>query len=202
LGINSGQKDARTSRPWWQLATRIIVLSGSVWVATAVCGCTPTRSLLRPPYDILGAEFSETELQDLAMNRCANAGPAGATLPPSRFTTDGCSLLPNGSWTECCVEHDMAYWCGGSKAMRRSADRSLQACVSSAGHPALSRLIYFGVRVGGSALAPAPWRWGYGHPWLQRSFRPKHAQPDASADGGVLPVVARSTCTAPPDTLR
>ena len=184
------------------MGTRIAVLSVSLWVAAAVCGCTPTRSLLRPPYEFLGSEYSEIELQELAMNRCVSATPAGAPLPPYKFTTDGCSLLPNGSWTECCVAHDMAYWCGGSNAMRRNADRSLRACVSAAGRSELSRIIYLAVRVGGSRSVPAPWRWGYGYPWLHRIARPKDAAQKAAVSEGVFPVLYHSTCTAGPGTPR
>src|SRR5271169_6094597 len=36
------------------------------------------------------------------------------------FTTDGCSDFPNGTpehqdlWLTCCIQHDLAYWMGGT----------------------------------------------------------------------------------------
>ena len=39
----------------------------------------------------------------------------------SPFTSDGCSLFPDSSlinkddWCECCFQHDLAYWKGGTK---------------------------------------------------------------------------------------
>ena len=44
------------------------------------------------------------------------------------FTSDGCSVFPDGTisqsrkWLKCCVEHDKAYWLGGTYAERLAAD--------------------------------------------------------------------------------
>lgn len=81
------------------------------------------------------------------------------------FTTDGCSMWPDGNYGGCCVEHDDAYWQGGTWRERREADRKLMACVVLKGHPFLALLIYLGVRIGGIGLLPTPWRWGYGWKW-------------------------------------
>ena len=38
------------------------------------------------------------------------------------FTSDGCSLFPDGDikdralWCDCCLAHDISYWRGGAKA--------------------------------------------------------------------------------------
>jgi len=46
------------------------------------------------------------------------------------FTTDGCSLFPDGTlkdntlWKSCCIEHDKAYWRGGSYPERQAADHA------------------------------------------------------------------------------
>ncbi len=85
------------------------------------------------------------------------------------FTTDGCSLFPDGDgespdrWHDCCVSHDMSYWRGGSAAQRRHADAALGACVLAAtGRPLLAEQMSRAVRLGGMPLLPTSFRWGYG----------------------------------------
>ncbi len=85
------------------------------------------------------------------------------------FTSDGCSLFPDsalissGDWCQCCFEHDIAYWRGGTAAEREAADRALQACVVAAtNNEALATVMYNGVRVGGSPYFYNWYRWGYG----------------------------------------
>lgn len=82
-------------------------------------------------------------------------------LPDYLFTTDGCSRFPDDGWAGCCVVHDIAYWCGGSEDDREAADRWFRGCLDGKTH-LLSGLMYWGVRLGGAAFWPAPWRWGYG----------------------------------------
>ncbi len=69
--------------------------------------------------------------------------------PEFDFVTDGCSASPDGSWVECCIEHDFAYWCGGPYEERVEADRVLGACVAEKGygtfHGAITEL---GVKIG------------------------------------------------------
>lgn len=88
------------------------------------------------------------------------------------FATDGCSAFPDQGlgqptgWRECCVLHDLAYWRGGTWTERREADLALDRCVARlTGSAALAGGMYAGVRVGGSALWPTAFRWGYG--WLR-----------------------------------
>ncbi len=93
------------------------------------------------------------------------------TLRP--FTTDGCSLFPDGTvderklWLHCCREHDRAYWRGGPKAERLSADQALRACVEAVGRPKTAALMLKGTRAGGTPYLPTPFRWGYGWRWLR-----------------------------------
>lgn len=100
---------------------------------------------------------------------CISAVHATDTLRP--FTTDGCSVFPNGLpnhrdlWLRCCTEHDRAYWLGGTYAERRAADEQLRHCVSRTGEPAIAEIMLRGVRVGGSPWWPTSFRWGYGWPW-------------------------------------
>ena len=89
----------------------------------------------------------------------------GADLPPYEFTTDGCSMFPDGQWRQCCVDHDKPYWCGGSAEERKKADETLRMCVANASSPLMGLLMYDGVRLGGVPWLPTPWRWGYGWPW-------------------------------------
>lgn len=82
------------------------------------------------------------------------------------FTTDGCSMFPDGSWVHCCTIHDKAYWVGGSNSDRIEADFELKKCVSNTGPEArweaLGWTMYVGVRFGGVGWIPTPFRWGYG----------------------------------------
>src|SRR4051812_24034179 len=59
------------------------------------------------------------------------------SLPKLRpFTSDGCSMSPNGfskdinqSWLSCCIEHDKKYWAGGTRQEREVADLELKKCI-------------------------------------------------------------------------
>mgnify|MGYP000020562459 FL=1 len=94
------------------------------------------------------------------------------TLSP--FTTDGCSLFPDGTyqqnelWLACCTAHDLAYWQGGTYQQRLAADQSLKACVAQVGEPKIAALMLMGVRVGGTPYLPTSFRWGYG--WSYPKF--------------------------------
>jgi protein tyrosine phosphatase (PTP) superfamily phosphohydrolase (DUF442 family) len=94
---------------------------------------------------------------------------AGGALRP--FTTDGCSLFPDGPtenktlWRQCCIEHDRSYWLGGTRVERREADKQLQQCVEQLDQKFIAKAMRDGVRVGGSPWWPTPFRWGYGWPY-------------------------------------
>ncbi len=89
------------------------------------------------------------------------------------FTSDGCSAFPDGTldqqnlWLQCCIEHDKAYWKGGTYQQRIDADERLRTCVADVGKPLIAELMLAGVRVGGSPYLPAQFRWGYGWPYLR-----------------------------------
>ena len=87
----------------------------------------------------------------------------------SPFSSDGCSLFPDASlitqadWCECCLQHDIAYWQGGTQQQREAADLELQQCVlAKTQDSALANLMYEGVRLGGSPYFYNWYRWGYG----------------------------------------
>lgn len=103
----------------------------------------------------------------LLLGACATPGQSTTELRP--FTTDGCSLFPDRSadgskdWRACCVKHDHRYWRGGPAALRLKADEELRACVAqTTGDKGLARVMYTGVRIGGSAYWPTSFRWAYG----------------------------------------
>ena len=89
------------------------------------------------------------------------------------FTSDGCSAFPDGTlknknvWLKCCVEHDKAYWMGGTYKERKKADKALKKCVAEVGHSGIALLMFAGVRVGGTPYLPTGFRWGYGWPYLR-----------------------------------
>ncbi len=93
------------------------------------------------------------------------------------FTTDGCSLFPDGYihkrelWLPCCLAHDKAYWQGGTWHQRRDADRQLKYCVERLGEPIIADIMLNGVRIGGSPYWPTGFRWGYGWDYL-RGYKP------------------------------
>lgn len=85
------------------------------------------------------------------------------------FTSDGCSLFPDGTltnrawWCECCFDHDIAYWRGGTKEERLQADERLRDCVRErTTDKELAEVMYLGVRGGGHPAFPTWYRWGYG----------------------------------------
>jgi hypothetical protein len=127
-------------------------------IAAALGGCTPTRSTIGGYTDEELARVAQQAREDCEGRRGV------ADIPPYPFTTDGCSLWPDGAWQTCCVDHDTTYWCGGGAEARREADALLRDCVAreSAG---MAALIWAGVRAAGVPWLPVPWRWGYGWPW-------------------------------------
>jgi hypothetical protein len=103
--------------------------------------------------------------------------PIAATASTLRpFESDGCSSFPNGTfqqnelWLTCCIDHDYAYWKGGTYEDRVVADETLRDCVASVGEPKIAQLMLAGVRVGGTPYLPTKFRWGYGWPF-PRGYR-------------------------------
>ncbi len=96
---------------------------------------------------------------------------AGCAATPTLkdFTSDGCSLFPDGNaqdpklWCECCYQHDVAYWRGGTQAERLHADEQLRTCVKAkTGDAVLAQTMFAGARSGGAPVFPTGYRWGYG----------------------------------------
>lgn len=82
-------------------------------------------------------------------------------------------MFPDGNmennikWMECCVRHDYAYWKGGAEKEREVADFELQQCVAELGENEISRIMHWGVRLGGEPFFPTWYRWGYGWPYMR-----------------------------------
>lgn len=99
------------------------------------------------------------------------------------FKSDGCSLSPNSffkaNFVECCVEHDIAYWLGGTSEQKNDADAKFKACMnnkiksnySGTAYDSIAFTYYWGVRIGGQADMPNSFRWGYGWNYL-RGYSP------------------------------
>jgi hypothetical protein len=126
-------------------------------LALGVAGCVPTISTI--------GGHDEAELRTWAEEAREHCLRRTGQAPPYPFTTDGCTLWPDGTWQSCCVEHDVLYWCGGSADARRVADEQFRACVSDHGGRALAPILYWSIRLGGNPWLPVYWRWGYGWAW-------------------------------------
>ncbi len=93
------------------------------------------------------------------------------------FTSDGCSAFPDGTfnhsdkWLNCCIAHDKAYWLGGTYKERLKADDDLETCIASVGDEKTAKLMWAGVRVGGSPYWFSTFRWSYGWPYT-RGYEP------------------------------
>jgi protein tyrosine phosphatase (PTP) superfamily phosphohydrolase (DUF442 family) len=100
-------------------------------------------------------------------------GPFDAHASDLRpFTSDGCSLFPDGTlkdrtkWCDCCLSHDFSYWQGGTEEERKKADGILHDCVLERTEDKnLAETMYLGVRAGGHPAFPAWYRWAYGWPY-------------------------------------
>ena len=120
--------------------------------------------------------FSILLLSALAQSADAQTSQVQNTLHD--FTSDGCSWSPDGTvvlqkteFVPCCVEHDVAYWAGGTHEQQQAADQRLKQCVKEKSNGFFANLYYGGVRMGGNAFLPTPFHWGYG--WeKRRGYKP------------------------------
>jgi hypothetical protein len=147
------------------MAPRIRCRAITFGLLALVTGCVPAKSTI--------GGHTEAELETWAEQARALCLERIGQAPPSAFTTDGCTLAPDGTWQACCVDHDMVYWCGGSDAERRAADAELRRCMAEHGGEALAAIGYWAVRVGGHPWLPTYWRWGYGWSWPHDYTEPK-----------------------------
>jgi len=136
------------------LLSTAIILSASA----AAFGCGTSRHTVEP---YRSEPEAAAELEARAVESCEAMDPRDG-VPAQAFITDGCSAFPDGDWVDCCVEHDIPYWCGGSSEQRVAADEAFRQCVAAKKSGWFGQLMEWGVRVGGHPWVPAGWRWGYG----------------------------------------
>jgi hypothetical protein len=140
---------------------QLLLAVALVW-SWGLDGCALHPGHTIAPY---GSDVQEAcKLEVRAADTCRQR--RGGAVPPYSFTTDGCSYWPDGTWKECCIEHDIAYWCGGGFSDRLEADRKLQDCVEKTGESSLfAGSMRLGVRLFGAQVLPTSFRWGYGWPY-------------------------------------
>lgn len=126
----------------WRMNNVIIIFA---CVSFLLCGCTKDQE----------------KIKTLAESAYAG-GRFEKPLPPKPFQSDGCSCWFDGDWVDCCVNHDLVYWMGGTRSERKSADIELRRCVSAKGRPFMAWTMYVGVRAGGVWWLPTSFRWGFG----------------------------------------
>lgn len=84
---------------------------------------------------------------------------------PADFKSDGCSWFPDCDYRDCCEEHDLAYYFGGTSKERSQADKKLYKCVAAKKgfhHKIIAPVMWLGVRIFGVSWLPTPYRWGFG----------------------------------------
>ncbi len=95
------------------------------------------------------------------------------------FETDYCTGYAEGTheqpnlWKQCCIEHDLYFWAGGSQADRNQTDLRLKSCIEKTGATFQANLMYLGVRIGG--MSPIKFKgkqwgnaWGEGRSHYQK----------------------------------
>ncbi len=111
--------------------------------------------------------------------------PTTAEVVPPSFKSDGCSMFPDGDYQRCCVQHDLAYFKGGSIGARRRADNRLFKCVRKTKgwqHRIIAPIMWLGVRVGGVSFLPTPFRWGFGRKMMRAAKSANRAAPLAASE--------------------
>lgn len=84
------------------------------------------------------------------------------------FRTDYCTGFSEGTfkkpnlWKECCFEHDLRYWFGGTKVQQNFSDIQLKSCVSVKAGSFYSNLMYYAVRAGHYSPIKHKTHWGWG----------------------------------------
>jgi hypothetical protein len=84
---------------------------------------------------------------------------------PEGFKSDGCTAFPDGDYADCCFDHDLAYFKGGSWKERWRADKKLYKCVAAKkgfSHKLTAPMMWLGVRAFGVPWLPTSARWGFG----------------------------------------
>ncbi|MNL63860.1 hypothetical protein D3C87_1880280 [compost metagenome] len=79
------------------------------------------------------------------------------------------------------MEHDVAYWRGGTREEKYVADQQLKQCIKEKSNSLVAEIYYRGVRMGGLESLPTAFHWGYG--WTKRrNYRPISEQEEQMVD--------------------
>jgi hypothetical protein len=84
------------------------------------------------------------------------------------FVTDYCTYFLDGTpskptlWRDCCIEHDIHYWYGGTIKDRDHTDLKLKYCVEKVAGKTWAHLIYTGVKAGHYSPVKNEHYWGWG----------------------------------------
>lgn len=170
------------------------------------CSSTPTNSIViseteRTPSNIeyINAENCkkvENEESQLSPLTGYLVGPLARKFQsPSEkilrpFNSDGCSTAPDGVpltknkniWTECCIQHDLKYWVGGTAEDARLADSNLRQCIKDKNYPITAAVFETFVKLLGGPNSDRSYRWGYG--WnYRRSYGALGEEEISQVDG-------------------
>ena len=90
----------------------------------------------------------------------------GIELKP--FKSDYCTMFFEGTWRrpglwkDCCFDHDLRYWFGGTKSNQKKSDYVLKKCVRKKAGSFWANIIYLGVRAGHFSPVKNKHKWGWG----------------------------------------
>lgn len=95
---------------------------------------------------------------------CSGGMSAGYAKLPQAVRNRYGETLP---WHDCCVEHDRAYYYGGTREQKKEADEALKQCVAqtlddSTLGTLLGSSMQAAVTIGGLPYFSTSYRWGYG----------------------------------------
>lgn len=100
------------------------------------------------------------------------------------FETDACTMFIDGPpgespglWKNCCIEHDLRYWFGGSQEDMNRADLKLRSCVQKLAGDTWAHLIYSGVRAG--HYSPIKHRYFWGWAWMTKRKKSELTQAES-----------------------
>lgn len=63
-----------------------------------------------------------------------------------KWETNGCTLVPDFDFKDCCDAHEICYCIGGDSAARIACDVALRQCIKDKGHTIRAWIYYRGVR--------------------------------------------------------
>jgi hypothetical protein len=84
---------------------------------------------------------------------------------PVEFISDGCTKFPDGDYYDCCFQHDLEYFAGGTWKERWRSDKKLFQCVAAKPgfkNKLIAPIMWLGVRTFGGSWLKAPFSWGFG----------------------------------------